>query len=306
MAVTNILRGRDKFEFGFNTEGWSDSREFWVQLTENQTDTHFHTNSPAFSANVVWKWVTFVSFFWHFTFKVEMVFELTIFSPLKSIRHHGKWVGTERISESGIWRNCFLVGTPDFNVLPLEVRGWECDTNHLHTVMFCQFVVSHRYSIVFSTFCLIKLMRFDDGDWDNMLIKATAIMLAVWALVEMPRIYLGYAGNLREQVPHLFGFLFMTVFPQSILVLLMMALQWNHSTYRPIDRVLSSIHILFIVTQLVFGYIAIKHVINAQTLKFKIRTRLRAETKHRSGSGGASLIGRDKLRSIDPNDIKRD
>ena len=39
MAVINILKGRDKLKFGFNSEGWSKSRELWVQPTENQSYT---------------------------------------------------------------------------------------------------------------------------------------------------------------------------------------------------------------------------------------------------------------------------
>merc|ERR1711997_1180876 len=106
--------------------------------------------------------------------------------------------------------------------------------------------------------------------------KFQIICVVVWAVVESSRIYLGYAGNLREQVPHLFGFLFLSVFPQTILIILIIALQWNN-TENLLSFVMNFIQILFICSQLLFGYIAIRNVIHAQTVKFKLKTKERRE-----------------------------
>merc|ERR1712154_352941 len=94
--------------------------------------------------------------------------------------------------------------------------------------------------------------------------------------IEASRVYLGYAGNLCEQVPHLFGFLFLSIFPQSILIVLIIALQWNHSQ-NLITFFMNIIQILFICSQLLFGYGAIRNVIRAQTQKFKLKTKKRKE-----------------------------
>merc|ERR1712083_375908 len=127
------------------------------------------------------------------------------------------------------------------------------------------------------------------------------IVLSLWGIIEISRIYLGYAGNLGEQVPHLFGFLFLTIFPQSILIILIMVFQWNKTYYWTVDKLLSIFQILFIISQLIFGYIAIKNVIHAQTLKFKLKTQQRAQLKQQK------LLGHnnDKL-TIHQTDIKQD
>lgn len=124
------------------------------------------------------------------------------------------------------------------------------------------------------------------------------IIISLWSLIEISRIYLGYAGNLREQVPHLFGFIFLTIFPQSILLVLMIVFQWNHDNYFDFDKVLNIFQILFIIGQLIFGYISIKNVIHSQTMKFKLRMAQRAKEKKQK------ILGTDDPTDIDPNDIK--
>ena len=158
-----------------------------------------------------------------------------------------------------------------------------------------------RYSIIFVGFYFVKWLSVKDFKSNNIMTSIfVPIIISLWSLIEIARIYLGYAGNLREQVPHLFGFLFLTIFPQSILLILMMVLQWNHQNYFVVDKVLSIFQVLFIIFQLLFGYISIKNVIHSQTMKFKLRMSQRAKQKKQK------ILGTDDHVDIDPNDIKQD
>jgi hypothetical protein len=44
------------------------------------------------------------------------------------------------------------------------------------------------------------------------------ILFAIWVLIEMFRLYVGYVGNLQEQTPNLAAFLFLTIFPQFFIM----------------------------------------------------------------------------------------
>lgn len=157
-----------------------------------------------------------------------------------------------------------------------------------------------RYSIIFIIFYFIKYLWIND---DNIFIPIITIL---WSIIEIIRIYLGYAGNLSEQVPHLFGFLFLTIFPQMILIIIILILTFNtnndnnNHNYIIIDKILNIFQILFIIFQLIFGYIAIKNVINSQTLKFKLRTSQRAKQKK------SKLLGNNDQINIHQTDIKQD
>ena len=120
--------------------------------------------------------------------------------------------------------------------------------------------------------------------------------------IEVCRISLGYAGNLCERVPHLFGFLFLTLFPQLILLSLFLCFEWNNKYKNCMDRAVSALQILFALSQLIFGSIAIKHVIHAQTLKFKLKTRQRHKLKQQKLFGNNT---NDTLQ-IDQNDLRKE
>eukprot|EP01084_Bolivina_argentea_P024340 45370_1 len=158
-----------------------------------------------------------------------------------------------------------------------------------------------RYSIVYVSFYVIKFIAMnEDIDFSDLISVFVPVILALWSVIEISRIYLGYAGNLGEQVPHLFGFLFLSIFPQSILIILMMVLPWNRPNHWVVDKVLNVFQILFILSQLGFGYIAIKKVIQAQTLKFKIKTNQRIQQQQQK------LLGQNNKLCIDQSDIKED
>merc|ERR1712228_122142 len=134
-----------------------------------------------------------------------------------------------------------------------------------------------RFSVVHVLFFVIAHSQSTTNENNSISnLKFQAISAAIWCVIESSRIYLGYAGNLCEQVPHLFGFLFLSVFPQTILIVLIIALQWNHGG-NALSFVMNLIQLLFIFSQLLFGFVAVKNVIYAQTEKFKMKTKIRRQ-----------------------------
>eukprot|EP01083_Nonionella_stella_P062045 161440_1 len=95
----------------------------------------------------------------------------------------------------------------------------------------------------------------------------TPIFYTCWLVVEILRIWLGYAGNLREKVPHLAAFFFLTIFPQSILVAYFVAVQYP---LFPVDQITGYILAAFLVVELCVGYRAVGVIIHAQTVRFAI------------------------------------
>ena len=159
-----------------------------------------------------------------------------------------------------------------------------------------------RFSLIFVAFYVLKCIIMKADLFADFVSMAAVILLTLWSVIEAWRIYLGYAGNLREQVPHLFGFLFLSIFPQFLLVVVVMGLQWQRSHFLFVDKILGVLQILFLLSQLIFGYIAIRSVINAQTLKFKIKTKQRAQLQQQQNK----LLGSKSGLHINPNDIKHD
>lgn len=102
------------------------------------------------------------------------------------------------------------------------------------------------------------------------------IIVSFWSVIEICRIYIGYAGNLRERVPQLAGFFFLTIFPQSVLISVMLifpAMFGDNSIHNQwtIEKIFIIFQIIFLFFEIVFGFNATKNVIAAQTQRFKMR-----------------------------------
>lgn len=106
----------------------------------------------------------------------------------------------------------------------------------------------------------------------------TSVTFVIWCIIEIFRIYLGYCGNLREQVPHLAGFFFLSLFPQFILMIIFLILP-NYSNQTSLEIVFLSFQIAFFIFELIFGYLTTKNVIRVKTLRFKMERQLKKKTK---------------------------
>ena len=92
----------------------------------------------------------------------------------------------------------------------------------------------------------------------------TPYLFGIWAVVEIIRLYVGYKGNLQERVPNLSAFLGLTFFPQLLLCLYMLIVQYP---MLPFDRIANSIMLAFLILQLILGTRAVYKIIENTTAR---------------------------------------
>lgn len=93
------------------------------------------------------------------------------------------------------------------------------------------------------------------------------LFFGLWSIIEMYRLYLGYVGNLREQVSYLAAFWFISIFPQLLLQFYFLSVQ---KPLLPIDEVHAYITIAFLLIELVLGYRATSRIIRNKTARFAV------------------------------------
>ncbi|CAH3110540.1 transmembrane protein 17 [Pocillopora verrucosa] len=97
----------------------------------------------------------------------------------------------------------------------------------------------------------------------------TIVIYVAMALVEIARLYLGYAGNLQEKVPELAGFWILTLVLQLPLTLMLLL---NESMLiMPMERAVNIIMAVFVLFETVQGYRVIKTMIDHQVSKFHVQ-----------------------------------
>lgn len=116
-------------------------------------------------------------------------------------------------------------------------------------------------SVLFATVigaCSVQKMLFYDR-------LVSISVLIVWVVIEPLRIYLGMRGNMTEKVPDTATYLLMSVFPQFPIVLYLAYLQ---PTIFPVDPVLGSFMITFLIAEFLFGVRLVRKQIKQQTTNF--------------------------------------
>jgi transmembrane protein 17 len=89
--------------------------------------------------------------------------------------------------------------------------------------------------------------------------------LVMWLITELPRLWFGYTGNLREKVPQLSAFQLLTIFPSLPAVVYLALLQ---PVRFPIETSLGLTIIFFEILELVVSYRALRRQIAIQTASF--------------------------------------
>uniref|UniRef100_A0A0A9WLI9 Transmembrane protein 17B n=1 Tax=Lygus hesperus TaxID=30085 RepID=A0A0A9WLI9_LYGHE len=82
------------------------------------------------------------------------------------------------------------------------------------------------------------------------------LVLATVIVVEVVRLYMGYIGNLKEQIPEMAGFWLLTILLQTPLQLFLLACSGLYPTL--LDSIMQFIMCLFLLLELVFGFIALR------------------------------------------------
>lgn len=85
-------------------------------------------------------------------------------------------------------------------------------------------------------------------------------------IIEILRIYLGYIGNLTEKIPEVAGFWMLSILLQLPLQLFLIASR--HIYISPIEYTVQGIMIIFLLSQILIGYFALKLAARHQARKF--------------------------------------
>nr|XP_046250328.1 transmembrane protein 17B [Scatophagus argus] len=98
-------------------------------------------------------------------------------------------------------------------------------------------------------------------------ILVTVLMLMT--LIEAIRLFLGYAGNLQEKVPELAGFWLLTILLQFPLILFQL---FNEAILvQPLERGVHIILAIFILTQALSGFVALREMVRHTQSQFHLR-----------------------------------
>ncbi|XP_020601735.1 transmembrane protein 17-like isoform X2 [Orbicella faveolata] len=132
--------------------------------------------------------------------------------------------------------------------------------------------MSLYFNVYFSPFwyttCIVMLVA-KYSKLDSVYKFITIVIYVAMALVEVARLYLGYAGNLQEKVPQLAGFWILTLVLQLPLTLMLLL---NESMLiMPMERAVNIIMALFVLFETVQGYRVIKSMIEQQISKFHVQ-----------------------------------
>lgn len=95
--------------------------------------------------------------------------------------------------------------------------------------------------------------------------RVSISVVVIWAFLEPLRLYYGFSGNLKENVPSLATYLLVTLFPQMPFILYLAYIQ---PVLFPIDPIIGSLMVVFLVVQFVLGFAATRKIIRSQTVQF--------------------------------------
>ena len=83
----------------------------------------------------------------------------------------------------------------------------------------------------------------------------------IWLLAEIPRLYVGQKGVLRDKLPEMAAFLLLSFFPQ-----IWIALYTSYLQQTMVDKVLGTLMLVFIVVELVLAWRFLRSIITRQSV----------------------------------------
>ena len=129
------------------------------------------------------------------------------------------------------------------------------------------FVYYHWFYCIFMFFLLAamfgyKMIYFSYSS------RSDIIIIIIWELAEILRLYFAFTGNVNENFPELVAFLILTfVFSTPLLVIQFV----TFPIVFPLERALDIVQAIFLIFEMVFGIIAIKKLVKNQTAIFFLR-----------------------------------
>ncbi|CAH3110762.1 unnamed protein product [Porites lobata] len=132
--------------------------------------------------------------------------------------------------------------------------------------------MSLYFNVYFSPFwyttCIVMLVA-KYSKLDSVYKFITIVIYITMAILEIARLYLGYAGNLQEKVPELAGFWIITLVLQLPLTLMLLL---NESMLiMPMERAVNIIMTLFVLFETIQGYRVLRIMIGHQISKFHVQ-----------------------------------
>ena len=127
----------------------------------------------------------------------------------------------------------------------------------LQIALYFNVLYSLVFAVVIGACSVQKVLYFNK--------KVSVSVVAFWAAFEAVRLYYGVSGNLKERVPELSTYILMTIFPQIPFVLYLAYVQ---PVLFPVDPILGSFMLVFLTTQLLFGWQTVRVLIRSQTAHF--------------------------------------
>ena len=132
------------------------------------------------------------------------------------------------------------------------------------------FVFYHWYYIFFMFFLLAGMFAYKAiyFKYSN---TQDIFLIILWLLAEILRLYFAFAGNINEKFPELIAFLIVSIIFSAPLL----AYQFFvFAIAFPLDRALDIIQLIFLIFEIIFGFIAIRKLVKNQTALFFLRNSL--------------------------------
>ena len=127
----------------------------------------------------------------------------------------------------------------------------------LQVALYYNLVLSVLFATVVGA-CSVQKMLFY-----NKLVSISVIV--IWTAIEPLRLFIGLRGNMKEKVPDISTHLLISVFPQLPLVIY---LAYFQPVLFPVDPILGTFMIVFIVVEFIFGIALVRKQIKLQTTEF--------------------------------------
>ncbi|KAK7490633.1 hypothetical protein BaRGS_00018050 [Batillaria attramentaria] len=128
------------------------------------------------------------------------------------------------------------------------------------------------FNVFFSPLWFITSIVMLEAKFNNLSELYQIVLISVYivyTLIEIVRLYLGFVGNLMERVPELAGFWLLTILLQFPLILLLVIN--DGAILLPLERAVHIVKALFVFSEVIVGYLAIRVMVNYQVTKYHLQ-----------------------------------
>lgn len=151
---------------------------------------------------------------------------------------------------------CFL------SILPCPDRGIQSSL-WLQTILYFNAYFSIVYGVLQFWMVVHKYNNYKGWRIEYL----SPMMLAIFVVTEPPRLYIGWQGNLKEDVPSMTTFLFVTVFISTFIITYNLFIQLP---LYPFDTIFGATYIIFIVAETALGLVLSRLLIKVKTTRFRV------------------------------------